>query len=189
MPPHANHKARVVRNAPMLALLALSACGSGSRGGGAAGASTSLECAPYARAATGIQLYGEAYTWWDQAAGRYQQSSRPVPGGVLVFGRTGRLASGHVSVVRRIVSDREITVTQANWVHRRLTQDEPVVDVSPRNDWTVVRVWWEPSRSLGVTSYPTYGFIGPGHPGRAVSSGQAPVRDGRLAALGVAPAP
>ncbi len=139
-------------------LLLLAACGSR---GGADGASASLECAPFAREASGILLYGEAYTWWDQARGRYQRSSQPVPGEVLVFRRSGRLASGHVSVVRRVVSDREITVTQANWVHRRITRDEPVVDVSPGNDWSAVRVWWAPSGSLGASTYPTYGFIAP----------------------------
>lgn len=145
----------------VLAALALAGCG-GSRGSGSAGASTSLECAPFARQVSGIQLYGDAYSWWDQAAGRYDRSSEPVPGGVLVFRRTGRLGSGHVSVVNRQVSGREITVTQASWVHRRITRDEPVVDVSAGNDWSAVRVWWAPSRSLGSTVYPTYGFIAPG---------------------------
>jgi len=52
-------------------------------------------------------------------------------------------------------------VTQANWVHRRITRDEAVLDVSPGNDWSRVRVWWAPSRALGTTVYPTYGFIAP----------------------------
>lgn len=149
----------MLRLAPLLALL-LSACGSG-RGS----TSTSLECVPYARQLSGIQLYGDAHTWWDQAPGKYHRSSQPMPGGVLVFRRTGRLESGHVSVVRQVVSDREITVSQANWVRRRITRDEPVVDVSPGNDWTAVRVWWEPSRSLGTSTYPTYGFIAPNRAG------------------------
>jgi len=84
-----------------------------------------------------------------------------VPGGVLVFRRSGRLPSGHVSVVGDLVAAREIRVTQANWVHRRITRDEPVIDVSPGNDWSQVRVWWEPSRSLGSSTYATYGFIAP----------------------------
>jgi len=142
--------------------LLLAACGSGPRIAGSAGTSTSLECAPFARQVSGIQLYGEAYSWWDQAAGRYSRGSDPVPGGVLVFRRSARLGSGHVSVVGRVVSDREIVVTQANWVHRRITRDEPVVDVSSRNDWSAVRVWWAPSRTLGSTVYSTYGFIAPG---------------------------
>jgi hypothetical protein len=36
-----------------------------------------------------------------------------------------------------------------------------VVDVSPRNDWTAVRVWHEPTRQLGQSVYPTYGFVLP----------------------------
>ena len=65
---------------------------------------------------------------------------------MLVFRRSARLASGHVSVVSRVVSAREILVTQANWVPRRVTR-EPVFDVSPGNDWSAVRVWWAPSRA------------------------------------------
>ncbi len=143
----------------MLALLP--GCGS-SVHGSSGSASTALECVPFARQVSGIQLYGDAHTWWDQAAGRYDRGTQPVQGGVLVFRRTGRLAHGHVSVVSGVVSGREIRVTQANWVHRRIGRDEPVVDVSPGGDWSAVRVWWAPSRSLGVTAYPTYGFILPG---------------------------
>ena len=143
-------------------LLALAGCGGTPRQGDhALGTSSSLECAPFARQLTGIQLYGDAASWWDKASGQYERSSEPVEGGVLVFRRSGRLPSGHVSVVARRVSDREIRVTQANWVHRRITRDESVIDVSPGNDWTRVRVWWAPSRSMGVTPYPTYGFIAP----------------------------
>lgn len=145
----------------LLAALLLSGCGSGPRVPVTAGASTSLECAPFARQVSGIQLYGEAYSWWDQAAGRYARGTEPVPGGVLVFRRGGRLGSGHVSVVDRVVSARQIAVTQANWVHRRITRDEPVLDVSARNDWSAVRVWWAPTGALGSTVYPTYGFIAP----------------------------
>jgi surface antigen len=147
-----------LRAGALLGLLVLAACGSGGTG---AGASTALECVPFARQVSGIQLYGDAHTWWDQAAGQYDRGTGPVQGGVLVFRQTGRLGHGHVSVVSEVVSGREIRVTQANWVHRRIGRDEPVVDVSPAGDWSAVRVWWAPSRSLGVTTYPTYGFISP----------------------------
>ncbi len=147
-----------------LALL-LSACGSGQRTLGAMGAPASLECVPYARRVSGIQLHGEAYSWWEQADGRYDRGSVPRPGSVLVFRRSARLGSGHVSVVDHVVSDREIMVMQANWVPRRITRDEPVIDVSPDNDWSMVRVWWAPSLLLGRTAYPTYGFIGPAQGG------------------------
>ncbi|HYZ60824.1 MAG TPA: CHAP domain-containing protein [Acetobacteraceae bacterium] len=140
-------------------LLLLAGCG-GSRLAGSGGGSA-VECAPFARAATGILLYGDAASWWDQAEGRYPRSSQPVEGGVLVFRRSSRLPSGHVAVVDEQVSPREIRVTQANWVHRRVTRAEPVIDTSPENDWSQVRVWWEPAGSMGATTYPTYGFIAP----------------------------
>ena len=160
-----------------LGTLALQGCGSSRVAGNAAavGAATSLECAPFARQATGLQLFGDAASWWDQAAGRYPRGTVPVPGGVLVFRRSGRLPSGHVSVVTHVVSGREILVTQANWVRRRITRSEAVADVSPRNDWSMVRVWWAPSRTLGTTAYATYGFIAPDQGARrSHSSGTAP---------------
>lgn len=144
----------------LLSTLLLAACGGGriaTRGGEA----TSLECAPYARAVTGLALYGDAADWWDQAEGRYQRSDIPRPGGVLVFRRSARLPYGHVAVVREQVSAREIRVDQANWVHRRITRDEAVIDVSEANDWSAVRVWWDPVGAVGASTYPTYGFISP----------------------------
>lgn len=152
---------------PLLVLLlgfVLAGCGA-SRGGAGGGVSSSLECAPFARQVSGLQLYGDAASWWEQAAGRYQRGAEPAHGGVLVFRRTGRLPHGHVSVVTERVSDREIRVAQANWVHGRVGRDEPVRDVSANNDWTQVRVWWAPSRGLGTTVYPTFGFVGPGRAG------------------------
>ncbi len=144
-----------------MALLLAGCGGSHHAGTGSVGTAGTLECAPYARQVTGIQLYGDAADWWDQAAGRYERSSTPLPGGVLVFRRSGRLQYGHVSVVARVVSGREIMVTQANWVHRRITRNEPVVDVSSAGDWSAVRVWWAPINALGATTYPTFGFIAP----------------------------
>ena len=146
---------------PHLALflaLSLAACGTG---GGRSGIGSSIECAPYARQRTGLQLYGDAASWWDQADGRYPKGQTPQPGGVLVFRRSGRLPYGHVSVVREQVSSREIRVDQANWVHHRITSREPVVDVSEANDWSRVRVWWDPVGQLGASTYATYGFIAP----------------------------
>ncbi len=83
---------------------------------------------------------------------------------MLVLRRSGRLPSGHVAVVSEVMSRREIRVTQANWVHHRVTEDQPVVDVSPDGDWTAVRVWWPPSGQMGVTEYPAFGFIRPDYP-------------------------
>ena len=139
-------------------LLLLAGCAGGGRIGGE---ETTLECVPFARAATGITLYGDAADWWDQAAGRYDRSPVPETGAVLVFARTGRLHQGHVSVVTSIRGPREITVDHANWVHGRVSRNEAVRDVSDGNDWSAVRVWWSPSGSLGARVYPAHGFVGP----------------------------
>jgi surface antigen len=148
----------------LLGLLALTACGSrvpesGPRIGDYVGGPVPVECAPFARALSGVRLSGEAADWWWQAEGRYGRSRLPEVGSVLVLQRSGRLPSGHVAVVSRVLSGREILVTQANWVHHRVTQDQPVVDVSARGDWSLVRIWWPPAGQMGVADYPASGFI------------------------------
>ena len=116
-------------------LLLLAACGSSSdsqpRVGGYVGGNVPLECAPFARALSGVQLYGSAGDWWYKAQGRYARSYTPEVGSVLVFSRTSRLHDGHAAVVSKVLNSREILVTQANWVHHRVTEDQPVIDVSP----------------------------------------------------------
>ena len=52
-------------------------------------------------------------------------------------------------------------MTQANWVAGQLHEDQLVVDVSERNDWTELRVWWPPIGQLGSHGYPAFGFIQP----------------------------
>lgn len=147
----------------LLIPLLLAGCGgsSGSSGrvGDYVGGSVRLECVPFARALSGVRLSGAAADWWWQAEGRYSRSYTPKVGSVLVFSRNSRLRSGHVSVVSHVISSREILVTQANWVRHRVTEDQPVIDVSPGNDWSEVRVWWPPSGQMGVTPYPAHGFI------------------------------
>jgi len=125
------------------------------------GAPTRLSCVPYARAVSGIDLSGDAYQWWDEAAGVYPRSQAPSPGAVLVFAPHGGMRVGHLAVVTAVEDAREIRVTQANWLPHRIERDQKVVDVSPCNDWTAVRVWYEPAHALGARVYPTYGFIRP----------------------------
>jgi hypothetical protein len=153
-----------LRLLPLLCL-ALAGCGSG-RGdaSGYVGGSVPIECAPFARALTGVRLTGAAADWWQQAAGRYNRSPDPGVGSLLVFRRSSRLPDGHVAVVSDVVSARQIHVAQANWVHHRVTQDQLVMDVSQAGDWSAVRVFWPPSGAMGVTDYPTYGFIRPEEP-------------------------
>jgi hypothetical protein len=147
----------------LVLLLALSACASGARTDYIGGA-VAVECAPFARALSGVRLSGEAADWWWQAGDRYGRSDRPAVGSVLVLRRSGRLPSGHVAVVSQVLGRRQILVTQANWVHHRVSAEQPVIDVSTANDWSMVRVWWPPSGAMGVTDYPAFGFIRPERP-------------------------
>jgi hypothetical protein len=149
--------------------LALSACGSNGPAGGPqvgdyVGGTVPLDCVPFARALSGVQLRGAAADWWWQANGRYEKGSAPGVGSILVFRRTDRLPSGHLAVVSQVLGSRQILVTQANWVHHRVSTDQPVIDISRGNDWSEVRVWWPPTGQMGVSDYPAYGFIRPTRP-------------------------
>ena len=122
------------------------------------------QCVPFARAASGIQIFGDAWTWWDKADGRYQRGETPRAGAVIVFARTARLPLGHVAVISRVVDTRVVMVTHANWSRQNgerghAEQDVTLTDVSPDNDWSEVKVWYRDMEGLGSTVYPTYGFI------------------------------
>jgi surface antigen len=125
------------------------------------------ECVPVARALSGIQIRGDAHTWWGQAEGRYARGQQPRKGAVLAFMPHGAMRLGHVATVSRIVDDRTILIMHSNWSpingHRgQLERDVKVIDVSDRGDWSAVRVWFAPSQDLGTTTWPIYGFIYPG---------------------------
>ena len=97
-------------------------------------------CVPFARAVSGVEIRGNAKTWWDQAAGRYPRGKEPQVGAVMAFAASGAMPKGHVAVVSKVVNDRAVLVDQANWVRNRITQDTLVVDVSAKGDWSQVRV-------------------------------------------------
>jgi|GEM_PF-360432 len=156
---------------PLFLAVFLSACGSSrppapgvANASGTSNHVPGLTCAPFARELSGIALYGDAATWWDGASGKYKRGNKPVVGGVLVFQRSSRLPSGHVAVVSRILTPRQVQVIQANWVPNELEQDQLVVDVSASNDWSEVRVWYPPNNQLGTHTYSAYGFILPPRP-------------------------
>ena len=128
-------------------------------GVGAAPASAQFwQCAPFARAVSGIQLRGNANTWWAQAAGRYLRGSLPKVGSVLAFEATRRMRVGHVAMVSTVVSAREVLLTHANWSRRGgVETGARAIDVSAAGDWSQVRVQY--GRAMGTSSYPTKGFI------------------------------
>jgi hypothetical protein len=121
-----------------------------------------LQCVPYARQLTGLQIRGDAWTWWPAAEDHYRRGSTPEVGSVLVLRKTDRLRRGHLAVVTRVIGPREVLAEHANWLNRGMIhRNIPVVDVSPANDWSEVRLWYVPGNHLGGRIYPAYGFIHP----------------------------
>ena len=145
-----------------------------------------MSCVPFARSDSGIALAGNAWQWWDHAAGMYARGKTPEPGSVLAFRSNPRMRLGHVAVVSRVINAREVEIDHANWwgpgMHGGVAHNVPVVDVSEANDWSAVRVGLGRSGDFGSV-YPTYGFIydRPDN-GVQVASAGAPV-----AAAGVEP--
>lgn len=157
-------------------------------------ASGFLQCVPFAREASGVEIFGNANTWWAQAEGRYERGNEPRVGAVIHFPGTRAMPIGHVAVVSRIVSNREILIDHANWSWRgQIERDVRVVDVSPNNDWSMARVWYGRINDLGLRPNPVSGFIYPQQlaPRYAARSGEtglrtaalAPDADGQLAAI------
>jgi len=123
-----------------------------------------IQCVPYARKVSGINLYGDALTWWDQAQGRYARGDRPRIGAVMSFRPYGGMRLGHVAAVSRIIDSRTVLLRHSNWspINGRRGQPEDnvrAIDVSPDNDWSEVRVWYAPLGNLGTTHWPVNGFI------------------------------
>lgn len=119
-----------------------------------------LQCVPYARSVSGIDIHGNANTWWQQASGVYDKGQRPKVGAVLAFKATAAMPYGHVAVVRKIVDSRHLLLNHANWSGPgRIEQAALAEDVSPAGDWSSVRVWYAPSGGLGMRVNPTFGFI------------------------------
>ncbi|MCT2558897.1 CHAP domain-containing protein [Tsuneonella sp. YG55] len=132
--------------------------------GGAAELPAYLQCVPYARERSGVQIFGDARTWWDQAEGRYKRGNRPRPGAVMTFRPYGAMTLGHVAAVSRVIDNRTVLLDHANWspIDGRRGQIErgvKAIDVSPANDWSQVRVWYAPLNDIGTTAWPVAGFI------------------------------
>lgn len=125
-----------------------------------------LQCVPFARALTGVTIFGDAHTWWSQAEGKYERGSKPKVGAVMAFIPHGNMRLGHVAAVRKIVDRRTLLISHANWstidgMRGHIEEDVRVVDVSEDNDWSRVRVWYTPNSALGGNEWPLHGFIYP----------------------------
>lgn len=117
-----------------------------------------LQCVTFVREETGVQLGGNAVNWWGEADGLYARGNAPEEGAVLSFRGIRRMRLGHVAVVSRIVGPREIEVEHAHWAGNGIRRDVSVIDVSPDNDWTAVRVELARAGTYGSV-YATNGFI------------------------------
>jgi surface antigen len=146
------------------------------------------QCVPYARQVSGIQIYGDAWTWWDQAAGRYARGHTPRVGAVMAFEPYGNMRLGHVAAVSRVIDSRTVLLRHANWSpidgrRGQIENDVEAVDVSPDNDWSQVRVWYAPIQNLGTTAWPVAGFIYPNRDTRPalqlVSADASPITPSR----------
>jgi surface antigen len=119
-----------------------------------------LQCVPFARQVSGIEIRGNAWTWWSQAEGRYDRGNTPQIGAVMSFQRTRHMPLGHVATVSAVLGDREVLLTHANWSRRGgIERNVRAVDVSAAGDWSQVKVWFGPTGDLGSSVYPVNGFI------------------------------
>ncbi|WP_114520640.1 CHAP domain-containing protein [Altererythrobacter sp. ZODW24] len=136
-----------------------------------------LQCVPYARQVSGIQIYGDAHTWWNQAAGKFKRGNTPKKGAVMAFRPHRGMKLGHVAAVSKVIDSRTILLRHSNWSpingrRGQIENDVRAIDVSPNNDWSAVRVWYHPLQALGKTAWPIHGFIY----GKGTLGGTGPVR-------------
>ena len=128
-----------------------------------------VNCVQFVKKVSPVALHGNAYEWWDAAAGTYIRSNQPKTGAVMVFSKSRHLPYGHVAVVQKQVDQRTLLIDHANWSrfagHRgHVERSVQVVDVSEHNDWSKVRVWYHSLSDLGDTTYALRGFVYPNIP-------------------------
>jgi surface antigen len=142
--------------------VAIAAALAASLGGGFAAPALAgvLQCVPYARQVSNVDIRGNAKTWWGQAEGVYRRGNKPEVGAVLAFQGTRAMPYGHVATVAQIIDDRTIILNHANWSRPGMIErNARAIDVSEAGDWSSVRVWFAPSKGLGIRVNPTFGFI------------------------------
>lgn len=128
-------------------------------------AAQALNCVQFVRTTTDFDLSGNAWQWWEHAAGIYQRGGEPRARSVLVFKQTSHMRAGHVAVVTRVLDEHTILLDHANWGYGhgekgRVDRGIAAIDCSERGDWSAVCVF---NKKYGVygAPYPTYGFIYP----------------------------
>jgi surface antigen len=122
-----------------------------------------INCVQFIKSVSDVELAGNAWKWWEAAAADYQRGHQPRPGAIMVFKQSGRMVHGHVAMVSEVLDPRSIRIDHANWAPRgpskgKVDRGVVVQDISDRNDWSLVRVWYEPADQFG-RPYPVFGFI------------------------------
>jgi surface antigen len=125
-----------------------------------------VNCVQFVKKVSAVALHGNAYEWWDAADGAYARGQKPQSGAVMVFSKTRHLPYGHVALVQKQLDARTILIDHANWSliagHRgHVERSVRVVDVSDKNDWSKVKVWYASLAGVGNTIYSLRGFVYP----------------------------
>lgn len=133
-----------------------------------------LQCVPYARQTSGVQIYGDAHTWWGQAAGKFRRNNTPQAGAVMAFQPYRNMRLGHVATVAKVIDSRTVLLDHSNWSpidgrRGQIERNVRAIDVSPNNDWSSVRVWYAPLQTIGKTRWPVHGFIHGGKAGKGMA--------------------
>lgn len=118
-----------------------------------------LQCVGFVHQTTNFQIRGNARDWWQRAAGLYARGNTPASGAVLSFRPRRHMPLGHVAVVRSQLDNRTILIDQAHWGRNAIDHNVRVIDVSPNNDWTAVRVALRGNSNNFGSIYQTHGFI------------------------------
>lgn len=148
-----------------------------------------IECVPYARSRSGIQIFGNADTWWSQAK---TKGSKPYVGSVMSMpkqGATALASYGHVAFVASVISSTEIIVDHANWdaPQGSIFTGVKVRDIS--GNWTRIQIENTPGSGYGSTTYIIDGFVYPlgmtaSNPSCNISSWKCSIRSPKQSFIG-----
>lgn len=118
-----------------------------------------IQCVAFVHQTTDFQIRGNARDWWGRAAGLYARGHAPETGSILSFRPARRMPLGHVALVSEVLDSRTILIDQSHWASNGISRNVRVVDVSPDNDWTSVRVALNGATERLGSIYQTNGFI------------------------------
>jgi surface antigen len=146
-----------------------------------------IQCVTFVQAASQVHLRGNARDWWYNARGVYARGGTPEVGSVMNFRPIRRMYYGHVALVKRVIDERTVVVDQSHWAQNGISRNTRVIDVSPNNDWSSVRVATDQGGDRFGSIYPLYGFIYPRSDDRSQVMMASAEQDTGLAQVAQAP--